>query len=169
MKLDLRVGDAGENVDGTFRLNLWRGDLAGTLLADLVLCPRPAWCSGATAAQRSSLRMRVAPRVSPKRSRREPMPWARLTEASLAGSDRQDRPVPHCGAHRSSSQEAPCRPAPQARMAAQSQPFCPALQAHPLPASQLSIRPSLRICSISAVWRQPVTSPRSKTGIPAAN
>lgn len=37
LKLDLRVVDAGENVDGDFRLNLWRGDLAGTPLADLML------------------------------------------------------------------------------------------------------------------------------------
>lgn len=37
VKLDLRVVDAGENVDGDFRLNLWRGDLAGTPLADLML------------------------------------------------------------------------------------------------------------------------------------
>lgn len=37
LRLDLRVVDAGENVDGDFRLNLWRGDLAGTPLADLML------------------------------------------------------------------------------------------------------------------------------------
>ena len=37
VKLDLRVVDAGENVDGDFRLNLWRGDLAGSPLADLML------------------------------------------------------------------------------------------------------------------------------------
>lgn len=37
LKLDLRVVDAGENVDGDFRLNLWRGDLAGSPLADLML------------------------------------------------------------------------------------------------------------------------------------
>lgn len=37
VKLDLRVVDAGENVDGDLRLNLWRGDLAGTPLADLML------------------------------------------------------------------------------------------------------------------------------------
>ncbi len=37
LTLDLRVVDAGENVDGDFRLNLWRGDLAGTPLADLML------------------------------------------------------------------------------------------------------------------------------------
>ena len=37
LKLDLRIVDAGENVDGDFRLNLWRGDLAGTQLADLML------------------------------------------------------------------------------------------------------------------------------------
>ena len=35
--LDLRLVDAGENVDGDFRLNLWRGDLAGSPLADLML------------------------------------------------------------------------------------------------------------------------------------
>lgn len=37
VKLDLRVVDASENVDGDLRLNLWRGDLAGTPLADLML------------------------------------------------------------------------------------------------------------------------------------
>ena len=37
VKLDLRVVDAGENVDGDLRLNLWRGDLAGSPLADLML------------------------------------------------------------------------------------------------------------------------------------
>lgn len=37
LRLDLRVVDAGESVDGDFRLNLWRGDLAGTPLADLML------------------------------------------------------------------------------------------------------------------------------------
>lgn len=37
LRLDLRLVDAGENVDGDFRLNLWRGDLAGTPLADLML------------------------------------------------------------------------------------------------------------------------------------
>jgi ABC-type amino acid transport substrate-binding protein len=37
LRLDLRVVDAGENVDGDFRLNLWRGDLAGSPLADLML------------------------------------------------------------------------------------------------------------------------------------
>lgn len=37
LKLDLRVVDASENVDGDMRLNLWRGDLAGTTLADLML------------------------------------------------------------------------------------------------------------------------------------
>ncbi|WP_457103951.1 substrate-binding periplasmic protein [Methylobacterium sp. P5_C11] len=37
VKLDLRVVDAGENVDGDLRLNLWKGDLAGTPLADLML------------------------------------------------------------------------------------------------------------------------------------
>ena len=35
--LDLRVVEAGEDVDGDFRLNLWKGDLAGTPLADLML------------------------------------------------------------------------------------------------------------------------------------
>ncbi|WP_018260119.1 substrate-binding periplasmic protein [Methylobacterium sp. WSM2598] len=35
--LDLRLVEAGESVDGDFRLNLWRGDLAGTALADLML------------------------------------------------------------------------------------------------------------------------------------
>lgn len=37
VKLDLRLVDAGENVDGDFRLNLWRGDLANSQLADLML------------------------------------------------------------------------------------------------------------------------------------
>lgn len=37
LKLDLRVTEAGEDVDGDMRLNLWRGDLAGTSLADLML------------------------------------------------------------------------------------------------------------------------------------
>lgn len=37
LALDLRVVEAGENVDGDFRLNLWRGDLAGSALADLML------------------------------------------------------------------------------------------------------------------------------------
>ncbi|WP_336485878.1 substrate-binding periplasmic protein [Methylobacterium nigriterrae] len=37
VKLDLRIVDAGENVDGDFRLNLWKGDLAGSPLADLML------------------------------------------------------------------------------------------------------------------------------------
>ena len=37
VKLDLRVVDAGDNVDGDLRLNLWRGDLAGSPLADLML------------------------------------------------------------------------------------------------------------------------------------
>jgi polar amino acid transport system substrate-binding protein len=37
LRLDLRLVDAGENVDGDFRLNLWRGDLAGSPLADLML------------------------------------------------------------------------------------------------------------------------------------
>jgi ABC-type amino acid transport substrate-binding protein len=35
--LDLRIGEAGEDADGDFRLNLWKGDLAGTPLADLML------------------------------------------------------------------------------------------------------------------------------------
>ncbi len=37
VRLNLRLVDAGENVDGDFRLNLWRGDLAGSTLADLML------------------------------------------------------------------------------------------------------------------------------------
>ena len=37
VKLDLRLVDAGENADGDLRLNLWRGDLAGSKLADLML------------------------------------------------------------------------------------------------------------------------------------
>ncbi len=37
LALDLRLVDAGENVDGDFRLNLWKGDLAGSKLADLML------------------------------------------------------------------------------------------------------------------------------------
>ena len=37
LRLDLRLVDAGENVDGDFRLSLWKGDLAGTPLADLML------------------------------------------------------------------------------------------------------------------------------------
>lgn len=37
VKLDLRVVDAGENVDGDLRLNLWKGDLAGSPLADVML------------------------------------------------------------------------------------------------------------------------------------
>ncbi|WP_430912019.1 substrate-binding periplasmic protein [Methylobacterium sp. sgz302541] len=37
VRLDLRLVDAGENVDGDFRLNLWKGDLAGSALADLML------------------------------------------------------------------------------------------------------------------------------------
>ena len=37
VKPDIRLVDAGENVDGDFRLNLWRGDLAGSQLADLML------------------------------------------------------------------------------------------------------------------------------------
>lgn len=37
LRLDLRLVDAGENVDGDFRLNLWKGDLAGSKLADLML------------------------------------------------------------------------------------------------------------------------------------
>lgn len=37
VRLDLRLVDAGENVDGDLRLNLWRGDLAGSALVDLML------------------------------------------------------------------------------------------------------------------------------------
>lgn len=37
LRLDLRIVDAGENVDGDLRLNLWKGDLAGSPLADLML------------------------------------------------------------------------------------------------------------------------------------
>jgi polar amino acid transport system substrate-binding protein len=37
VKADIRLVDASENVDGDFRLNLWRGDLAGSQLADLML------------------------------------------------------------------------------------------------------------------------------------
>lgn len=37
LKLDLRLVEAGENVDGDMRLTLSRGDLAGTPLADLML------------------------------------------------------------------------------------------------------------------------------------
>lgn len=37
LDLDLRLVDAGENVDGDFRLNLWKGDLAGSPLADVLL------------------------------------------------------------------------------------------------------------------------------------
>ncbi|WP_132252473.1 substrate-binding periplasmic protein [Methylobacterium segetis] len=37
VRLDLRIVDAGENIDGDFRLNLWKGDLAGSALADLML------------------------------------------------------------------------------------------------------------------------------------
>jgi polar amino acid transport system substrate-binding protein len=34
---EIRIVEASENVDGDFRLNLWRGDFAGTPLADLML------------------------------------------------------------------------------------------------------------------------------------
>ncbi len=37
VKADVRIVEASENVDGDFRLNLWRGDLAGSRLADLML------------------------------------------------------------------------------------------------------------------------------------
>lgn len=37
LRLDLRLVDAGENVDGDLRLSLWKGDLAGSPLADLML------------------------------------------------------------------------------------------------------------------------------------
>ena len=37
LALDLRVFNASENVDGDLRLNLWRGDLAGSQLADVML------------------------------------------------------------------------------------------------------------------------------------
>ena len=37
VKAEIRLTDAGESVDGDFRLNLWRGDLAGSPLADLML------------------------------------------------------------------------------------------------------------------------------------
>ena len=37
VKPDIRIVEASENVDGDFRLNLWRGDLAGSRLADLML------------------------------------------------------------------------------------------------------------------------------------
>ena len=37
VKAEIRIVEASENVDGDFRLNLWRGDLAGTGLADLML------------------------------------------------------------------------------------------------------------------------------------
>lgn len=37
VKAEIRLVDAGENVDGDFRLNLWKGDLAGSPLADLML------------------------------------------------------------------------------------------------------------------------------------
>lgn len=37
VKAEIRIVEASENVDGDFRLNLWRGDLAGSGLADLML------------------------------------------------------------------------------------------------------------------------------------
>ena len=37
LKPEIRIVEASENVDGDFRLNLWRGDLAGNKLADLML------------------------------------------------------------------------------------------------------------------------------------
>lgn len=37
VKPEVRIVEASENVDGDFRLNLWRGDLAGSSLADLML------------------------------------------------------------------------------------------------------------------------------------
>lgn len=37
VKAEIRIVEASENVDGDFRLNLWRGDLAGTELADVML------------------------------------------------------------------------------------------------------------------------------------
>ncbi|WP_020180225.1 transporter substrate-binding domain-containing protein [Methylopila sp. M107] len=37
VKPEIRIVEASENVDGDFRLNLWRGDLAGSKLADLML------------------------------------------------------------------------------------------------------------------------------------
>lgn len=37
LKAEIRIVEASENVDGDFRLNLWRGDLAGSTLADLML------------------------------------------------------------------------------------------------------------------------------------
>jgi ABC-type amino acid transport substrate-binding protein len=37
VKADIRLVDSGENADGDLRLNLWRGDLAGSQLADLML------------------------------------------------------------------------------------------------------------------------------------
>lgn len=37
VKAEIRIVEASENVDGDFRLNLWRGDLAGSALADLML------------------------------------------------------------------------------------------------------------------------------------
>ncbi|MFC3691661.1 substrate-binding periplasmic protein [Chenggangzhangella methanolivorans] len=37
VKPEIRIVEASENVDGDFRLNLWRGDLAGSTLADLML------------------------------------------------------------------------------------------------------------------------------------
>jgi len=37
VKPEIRIVEASENVDGDFRLNLWRGDLAGSALADVML------------------------------------------------------------------------------------------------------------------------------------
>lgn len=37
LSADVRIVEASENVDGDFRLNLWRGDFAGSALADLML------------------------------------------------------------------------------------------------------------------------------------
>jgi polar amino acid transport system substrate-binding protein len=37
VKPEIRIVEASENVDADFRLNLWRGDLAGSTLADLML------------------------------------------------------------------------------------------------------------------------------------
>lgn len=37
LKPEIRIVEAAENLDGDFRLNIWRGDLAGSVLADLML------------------------------------------------------------------------------------------------------------------------------------
>lgn len=37
VRAEIRIVEASENVDGDFRLNLWRGDLAGSALSDLML------------------------------------------------------------------------------------------------------------------------------------